>query len=119
MNYYKKEAVAEPPLGPPQNIWKKIVDIQSMSHPNQIWKILSNRYARTRHSQTYNKHTDILTIISQNKKRKKKVSSFSSIAANTLESHSNVPKAIVQHMHDATVATITSESSHISQSLAA
>ena len=51
---------------------KKIVDIQSMSHPNQIWKILGNRYARTRHSQTHNKHTDILTIISQNKKRKKK-----------------------------------------------
>ena len=77
MNYYKKEVVAEPHWGqggpcPPQNIWKKIVDIQSMSHPNQIWKILSNRYARTRHSQTYNKHTDILTIISQNKKRKKK-----------------------------------------------
>ena len=30
-----------------------------------------------------------------------------------LESHSNVPKAIVQHMHDATVATITSESTHL------
>ena len=60
------------PPWPPQNIWKKIVDIQSMSHPNQIWKILGNRYARTRHSQTHNKHTDILTIISQNKKRKKK-----------------------------------------------
>ena len=53
------------------------------------------------------------------KREKKKVSSFSSIVANTLESHSNVPKAIVQHMHDATVATITSDSSHISQSLAA
>ena len=27
--------------------------------------------ARTRHSQTYNKHRDILTIISQNKREKK------------------------------------------------
>ena len=79
------------------------------------------KMARTRHSQTYNKHTDILTIISQNKKRKKKkkkVSSFSSIATSPLEYHSNVPKAIRQHTHDATVATITSESSHFSQPLA-
>ena len=29
------------------------------------------KMARTRHSQTYNKHTDILTIISQNKREKK------------------------------------------------
>ena len=51
-------------------------------------------------------------------KKKKRVSSFSSIAASPLESQSNVPKAIEQHTHDATVATITSESSHFSQSLA-
>ena len=50
--------------------------------------------------------------------KKKGVSSFSSIAASPLESQSNVPKAIEQHTHDATVATITSESSHFSQSLA-
>ena len=30
-----------------------------------------NFFARTKHSQTYNKHTDILTIISQNKREKK------------------------------------------------
>ena len=30
------------------------------------------KIARIRHSQTYNKHTDILTIISQKKKREKK-----------------------------------------------
>ena len=66
------------------------------------------------------KQTNISTIISQNKKtkKKKKVSSFSSTAASLLESHSNLPKAIEQHTHDATVATITSESSRLSQSLA-
>ena len=30
------------------------------------------KIARIRHSQTYNKHTDILKIISQKKKREKK-----------------------------------------------
>ena len=49
---------------------------------------------------------------------KNRVSSFSSIAASPLESQSNAPKAIEQHTHDAMVATITSESSHFSQSLA-
>ena len=68
-----KGGLAPPPPPPPKQILKKkIVVIQSMSHPNQIWKILSNRYARTRHSQTHNKHADILTIISQDIKRKKK-----------------------------------------------
>ena len=50
----------------------------------------------------------------QKKKRKNGVSSFSSITASPQESHSNVPKAIEQHTHDATVATITSESTHFS-----
>ena len=54
-----------------------------------------------------------ILIISQNKKRKKRVSSFSSITASLLESHSNIPKAIEQYTHDATVATITSESTHL------
>ena len=77
------------------------------------------KIARIRHSQTYNKHTDILTIISQKKREKKKrVSSFSSIAASPQEFHSNIPKAIEQHTHNATMATITSESSHFSQPLA-
>ena len=35
-------------------------------------KTKKKKMARTRHSQTYNKHTDILTIISQKKKREKK-----------------------------------------------
>lgn len=48
------------------------------------------------------------------KREKKGVSSFSSITASPQESHSNVPKAIEQHTHDATVATITSESTHFS-----
>ena len=34
-------------------------------------KTKKKKMARTRHSQTYNKHTDILTIISQNKREKK------------------------------------------------
>ena len=40
-------------------------------HLSQIQKKKKKKIARIRHSQTYNKHTDILTIISQKKKKRK------------------------------------------------